>query len=138
MEFFKWLSFYETGNEEIDNQHKKLISLVNEMFEAISKDNSFSSSKKIVMDLVDYTDYHFTEEEELFIKYKYPAAEGHLLQHKNFVDKIWEFKNSIENESKLVNMNIFTFLRDWLHNHIVKSDKEYAKFFKKIKAEEFK
>ena len=63
---FEWNEIYELGIPEIDLQHKKLISISNELYDVATKGdvNLKITMSKILKNLTDYTVYHFTSEEE--------------------------------------------------------------------------
>jgi len=137
MAFFNWLSYYSTGNKEIDDQHKKLIELVNKSYDAFSESKPQNTIKEIVNELINYTDYHFKSEEEIIIKYNYPKTKEHIEEHQNFIKQVLSFKEQIDKKTDVFNVEIFSFLRDWVHNHIAKTDKDYAKYFKKTRNSDF-
>ena len=127
--FFKWETIFETGIEKIDNQHKVIIRLLNELYKIILDENGGGSIDNVINELVQYTDYHFGEEEKLFAKYKYIEEEQHKLEHQKFIDKINNIvKNEIKSED-FVAIELLNFLKDWLLEHIMVSDQKYAVFF---------
>ncbi len=66
------------GIEEIDGQHKKLVSLINQLHKAMKLKKGSQNSGKILNSLADYTVYHFGYEEDLFEKYSYPGTAEHI------------------------------------------------------------
>ncbi len=138
MKIFKWLNFYSVGNDEIDNQHKKLIELINKTYDLLSSNEKIEKLNEIIAELEDYAIYHFKTEEEKFEKYQYPNKEEHINEHKEFIKKVKQYKDCIKKEKQIRKFDIFNFLRNWLHTHIVKKDKDYAKFFKNKQINNFK
>jgi len=79
-------------------------------------------------ELVDYTKVHFREEEAIFEKYGYEETEEHKKGHQHFIDEIANFKKSFDANRITVSTKVMIFLRDWLYNHILKTDKKYMQF----------
>ncbi len=125
----KWESIYSVNVKEIDNQHKKLFSIINHLFE-IKKDFSKKNAIKVIKELKDYGIYHLNTEEKYFKKFNYQDKKLHILQHDMYKEKIIEFEEKI-NKSKEITVfkELTEFLRNWWLNHIQNSDQQYSKFF---------
>ena len=124
--------------KDIDEQHRQLIELINELEIQIKTGRTFYLIEKILNELKKYAIYHFATEEELFRKFNYPEADGHIIEHKQFVDTINMFDEDYltGGESKIVLLRgIYSFLFEWIFNHIKVSDKKYARFIKDIGVE---
>ena len=128
MDLINWTEEMSVNIEEIDNQHKKLIDLLNELFSAMLDGKAQKIIDKIVNDLIEYTDYHFTTEENYFENHSYSGFHNHKIQHSYFKDEILIFKNELVNGKSTVPMDVFNFLKDWLTEHILNSDKKYSKY----------
>ncbi len=130
-EFIKWNdNLYSVGFEKIDNQHKKLIAVINKLFNSFSEGKAEEIIQEIIQELTDYTQYHFKTEEDIFEKINYPDKEKHINEHQDFVKQISIWKNKIEKDEKDVHYDLLNFLKNWLIKHIQKEDKAYEKFFK--------
>lgn len=129
MELIKWSDLYSVKNSIIDEQHKKLISIINELFTLISSRNN-QRLEEIISDLVKYTNYHFKTEEEILDKYNYFEKDEHIKQHKQFLNQILEFNDDFLNGKIQLKFEVFSFLKDWLLKHIIGSDKKYMNYFK--------
>ena len=117
--------------EEIDEQHKKLIEHLNNLFSAMIDGKAQKIINDTVDELIDYADYHFKTEEKYFEVHNYPVAQQHIIQQSFFKDEILQFKKAILDGKSTVPMDVFNFLKDWLTEHIMQSDKKYAKYFSK-------
>ncbi|OHD07041.1 MAG: hypothetical protein A2Y41_07050 [Spirochaetes bacterium GWB1_36_13] len=127
-----WNSGYSVKVEELDAHHKKLISLMNALHQALKEGKTRSVLSKIIRELIQYTQFHFGKEEELMKKNGYPDFTAHKKQHDKFVEKISEAQNQFENnEAENLSAGLLTFLKDWLVNHIMIIDKKYSHFFNK-------
>ncbi|MGA7723558.1 MAG: bacteriohemerythrin [Ignavibacteriaceae bacterium] len=128
MALFNWSDEYSVGIREIDDQHKKLFDLINQLHSAMKEAKGKSILGKVIKDLISYTEFHFSTEEILLQNCKYPEFQKHKLKHDNFTKKVKEFEQKYLNGGLLLSQEIIQFLRDWLVNHIKESDKEYSLF----------
>ncbi len=126
----QWGPQYFIGINEIDDQHKVLVDLINEVYANFGKSGNKQKVSKVLHELVDYTIYHFGNEEQYFKKFGYSDTENHLKQHTMFVDKIKKIAADFEAGDASISIDLVDFLKDWLINHILKIDKKYVKFFK--------
>ena len=129
MELIKWGPEYMIGIKTIDEQHKVLVEIINDLYIGFGK-NDQRRMKKIIAKLVDYTEYHFGQEEIYFTKINYSDTKNHLSQHRTFVKKVKEFDKEVQSGRTTVSFDIIEFLKNWLVNHILKTDASYVKEFK--------
>ena len=128
--FVKWTKDNSVLIEKMDDQHKVLFDIANKMGNIVlSAGDDKSSLLKITNELLEYTKKHFKEEEEYLEKNSYNKKELEFQkgQHIIFINKIKEFKESIEVHNKKPSIDMIEFLRDWLLNHIDIEDKKYGK-----------
>jgi len=78
--------------------------------------------------LANYTVYHFGTEEKLFRRYQYGEFQAHKKQHDDLTKQVLDLKAKLDTGKSLVTVEIMGFLKDWLNNHILKSDKKYGAF----------
>lgn len=128
MELIQWHTDMSVKITEIDQQHKYLINLLNELFDAMIKGKADSIINEVVDSLIEYSNFHFSVEEKYFDDYEYPGAEHHKLAHVFFIDEVKNFKKEIGEGRKTVSVDVFNYLKDWLTDHIMVSDKKYSKY----------
>jgi len=97
--FFVWDPKYSVGVAEIDNQHRRLVELIDEMHIAMKEGHAREEAPKILGGLIDYTQKHFATEERLMDRYRYPAAAVHKDKHGRIVARVLEFKEKIDGGS---------------------------------------
>lgn len=138
--WINWSKKFEVGYKRIDEQHKELVNILNDLYEAnVSKDSlnkdGISKIHSILKRLIDYTNYHFSIEEKIMKAVEYKDFKNHITKHRNFMDKIVEEINTYIN-GKNLDLDEFTqFLRDWLFHHISIEDKRFVNQLKeKLKA----
>lgn len=122
-----------TGNELIDSEHKELISRVNKLVDSCQKGKEKMTAVKTLDFLMDYTEYHFTDEENLQKEVGYDRLAEHHAKHEEFKQAVNELREMLEEEEGpsdafvgAVNKNI----SEWLVNHIQGWDKAVADFIK--------
>lgn len=130
MAFFEWKPEYNTHIKIIDEQHKKLVGYINQLYEAMSQGKTREILGPLIDELHDYTVSHFSDEERLMEKYNYNLITGHKLKHVEFTNKIKEYKQKFESGSTLMTVDMGKYLKDWLANHILVTDMKYVSFFK--------
>lgn len=132
MTVFQWSSKYELGLAIIDEQHKVLVQLINDMEEVLAGKQTAQYSI-VFADLIKYTRYHFTTEEALMLASGYDLDEinAHIKQHKQFIDELDIVckDTSLITESEL--QIILSFLINWLTNHICKVDRRLVDHLEK-------
>lgn len=130
--FFVWGPAYSIGLNEIDEQHRKLFDIMNELWMAIVRRAEHTEMDHILADLERYTLSHFTAEEEFMRSTEFPNLDEHKIQHQIFVDRIAEARNAV-GRGEVVSLQLLHFLKDWLVSHIQVKDRAYANEFEATK-----
>lgn len=125
---FQWKDTYSVKVLALDNQHKKLFELVNELHQAMGEGHGKDVAGDILTRLIDYTVHHFAAEEKLMERHKYPALVAHRAEHKALTDKVVAFKKEFDAGTSNVTPQLMTFLQQWLRNHIQSVDQKYSDF----------
>ena len=128
MAFYEWNDKLAVNNMTIDNQHKKLIALINDLYDAMGKGTAKEIMGKILDELIKYTKTHFGDEENLMVKYSYPDSASHLAEHKAFVEKVDSVYNDFQNGNNYLSISVMNFLKDWLNKHIMEVDQKFGAF----------
>lgn len=130
MELVEWDEKFSVGIREIDAQHKKLFRIINSVFEGITENRTHEVVKAALDDIIDYTRYHFSTEERLFEKYKYPDAEQHKKQHMDLLEQVTNLQSQFAEDAPGVSVELLDLLTRWLQEHILHHDQHYAPFLK--------
>lgn len=130
MEIVTWKDeVYSVNNEAIDNQHKKIFSIINQLFTYMSKGESKDKLREVLNELVDYAQYHFNSEEAHFCKLKgFPEQGKHIDEHQQFVEKVQQFQSDFIQGKKMLTMDVFIFIKNWINTHIKKCDRKMCQF----------
>ena len=127
-ELITWSDKYSVNNSLMDSQHKKLIALINELNSAMKEGKGKLILHKIFDELINYTKYHFSNEEQLMKKANYPGLIEHQQIHKDLTKQVIVLQEKYLTDSNLVTFETMGFLKNWLLNHIEGTDKKYSKF----------
>lgn len=128
MSIITWSDELSVGVEAFDNQHKRLVALINELHDAMSTGKGSTVLGRILSELADYTVYHFRAEEAVFEKYEYPGFSSHRESHGELTRQVLDFKDRFEAGQAVLSIEIMRFLTDWLTDHILGADKAYTAF----------
>lgn len=124
MPHLKWSRELDTGVEIIDEQHKRIVQYINELYDAeTAKDKQ--KVGEIIDELVDYTVSHFSFEESLMEQANYPFLSPHKKVHGLFVNRVSKFVERY-NAGEDVAAELITMLQKWLINHIRNEDGDYG------------
>lgn len=130
MEYIKWDDSLSVKIKEIDDQHKKLIEMINEFYTHIIEEKKLKDNLlKLLDELAEYTKFHFSTEEKYMDEFNFEYTDFHKKEHAEFINKVFGAKKRI-NEGKMVfSVEITNFLKDWLVNHIKGTDQNYIECF---------
>jgi hemerythrin len=126
MPLVTWDMSYSVRVAKCDEDHKKLFALINSLHEAMMTGKGAQVIQKVVKELVDYTQFHFSAEEELLEQAHYPAFGPHRAQHRVFVKKVEQFQQDLKATTTGQAIAVVTFLKDWLTTHIMQTDRQYS------------
>jgi hemerythrin len=130
MPFMKWNPDLEIGIREVDEQHKMLVNMINELHDSILDGSDQEKMNDTLTGLLFYAETHFESEENLFDKYGYPEANKHIKEHNDFIMKITDNFEKLKKGNLVLSVDIAKFLKDWLSNHVMIKDKKFKTFLK--------
>ena len=126
--YVQWKDEYSVGLDSIDQQHKKLLALINQLQTAVDYSTGEEFEREALDELVDYTKVHFTFEEGLMKDNGYPDFEPHKAKHDEMIKEVETVLAEYETDHDLAMEHGTVFLKTWLINHINGTDKEYSSF----------
>lgn len=128
MTILPWTEQYSVEIKKIDNQHKVLLDYLNSLYEAmlLGKDNDILS--EIFDGMTIYTVTHFRTEEQLMFTTGYSDYAVHKLEHQELIRQLKELRLRFNSGEPKVMIELTTFLKNWLVNHISGSDKIMGKY----------
>lgn len=125
MPFFNWSDKLSVGVKAADYDHKKLIDLLNRLYEGMKSGQGREVIGKVLEDLINYTKFHFAREDEYFARTGYPAEE-HKKEHRELVKQAEELQSRYKNGEPALSIETLDFLKNWLTIHIQGTDKQYS------------
>ncbi|MBF0254852.1 MAG: bacteriohemerythrin [Gammaproteobacteria bacterium] len=129
MPHMQWSNALDTGIDEIDKQHRRIIDYINSLYDAReARDEELVA--KVLTELLDYAFSHFGYEERFMREIGYPSLEAHQVIHQQFAQKVEEFVSRFE-AGEDVEDDLINLLNRWLVNHIKNEDGDYADFARK-------
>lgn len=128
-DLFHWSEAYKIGIQEVDEQHLVLVSLLNQLHDAIREHQGKTASREILDRLAEYTRTHFLLEESLMRLTHYPGFEIHKLQHEELIKQVQDLQQKLDQEDNTITFELLLFLKNWLTLHINDSDKRFGNFF---------
>ena len=130
-----WSDLYATGIELIDEQHKELVNLTNQLFQACRTGQGAVEVvfKDAMHRMVDYVRFHFGMEQKLLEQIKFPQCKDHIREHESLVKDILEAAKEFDAGKKYTAHNFVRTLKDWVFSHIAISDKIYAAYVQEEK-----
>ncbi len=131
MPLFSWKDSLSVKIESIDKEHKKLINMLNEFYDNIISKTNEENISELIAKMKEYTIFHFTNEESHLKKHKYPKYEEHKKEHEKFIEKVTDMENRFTKGELILSLEVTSFLKDWLQNHIMVSDQKYSDFLAK-------
>ena len=128
MPIFTWNDSYSVSVAAMDNQHKKIFDLINQLHNAMSTGKGKEIIGSVLEEMLNYTKTHFTAEEKVLEKYNYPGLAEQKKQHAIYIQKVTEMQEKAKSGTLTLSLEASQFLKDWLLNHILVIDKKYAEF----------
>ncbi len=130
MEIINWRDEFSVGVTEMDEQHKKLLAMINRL---ISEQKTLTDQKTIadlLTGMTDYADEHFRAEEFLMAEYDYDRKAQQEASHRAFLEKTQSFCTATDLGPNILSEALLDFLASWLIRHILTEDMQYKEFFK--------
>lgn len=126
----EWKAAYSVGDHKLDQDHRHMFALMNELDDALSVRPRSSVISQILKALVHYADHHFADEERAMRNSGYPAHDDHCKEHLTLGVQAQTLEAEYENGNTQVAIEVLYFLSSWLENHILHSDVAYAEFLR--------
>jgi hemerythrin len=131
----EWTPELSVGVNSLDADHKVLISLVNQLDDAIQRGQSRDTVRRVLDALRDYTEYHFNREEALMRACGYPDIDAHKRTHGTLRAQVAEIRDRyLRNPESIHAREVLAFSKNWLTAHIMGRDQLYVPFINNARA----
>jgi len=129
MPLITWTPQLSVGVQPIDNDHKLLVSLINQLHDSVEDNQDRDTVGSVLNALCDYTEYHFEREEILMRVCGYPDLEKHKKAHDVMKAKVKNIQNDYaKSETMDIGGDVLDFIKNWFTEHVQNQDKLYRSF----------
>ncbi|MCY1307527.1 Bacteriohemerythrin [compost metagenome] len=128
MAYLVWQDDLNTGVQVIDNQHKRIVEMINQVHEAQSPHDK-GLLGGVIEELIDYTVSHFAFEETLMEDAGYPFSRAHKKVHELFIKRVSDYRLRFSADEDIAE-ELKSLLSRWLFNHIRNDDSNYVESVK--------
>ncbi|MBN2625357.1 MAG: hemerythrin family protein [Spirochaetales bacterium] len=126
MSYINWDESYEIGIPEIDRQHRQLIDNFNDFYKHLSNEELGDNLRELLQKMMDYTDYHFKEEEKYMASINYKYIDDQREMHNQIREKMASYKKLADEGKLTVSMPVTNEIKKWIKEHIQIEDKKIA------------
>lgn len=126
MSVIQWTRELSVGVEQLDDHHRRLIDLTNQLGAAIAARDTEHVTGAVLGELIRYVYYHFGEEERLMEEAGYAELAAHRQHHRAMAEHVRGLEDRYNNDpGAVICADLHCFLADWLVNHIRSEDMQY-------------
>ncbi|MDC0336266.1 bacteriohemerythrin [Pseudodesulfovibrio sp.] len=128
----EWIDKFSVGIPSIDKQHKKLIGLIAKLQQSVLDGLGLEGLLILLLELEEYTGYHFDYEERVLEKHGYPKdkLEAHIQEHEEITEIVSKHIAEFSQKKEMLDIKVLHFLMDWTDEHMTGTDMEYSDFLK--------
>ena len=117
---------YSVGIASIDNEHKKLVDLINMLWAEMMDRRGPQQLAATIDAVINYTAYHFKSEEKLMSQHHYPHYQAHCAEHNRLTAQVLAMRDDYRSGRSRNPNEMIDFLRQWILDHIMHTDKQYT------------
>jgi len=128
MQPIRWNEEFKIDVEEIDEQHKVLLEIFNQIVVSVEKKDEWMATASIVDSLIHHAYRHFATEERYMIKHQYPDLPLHIGQHLDFIKKVTTLTQEAKEKGPEKQKEMIAFLAKWYYDHVLIVDKKYSQY----------
>ncbi|MCH4889837.1 bacteriohemerythrin [Acidaminobacter sp. JC074] len=127
---FKWQDEYSVHIPLVDEQHKKLFEIAGTLENLLNRDDDILDDiVDCISKLMEYTKYHFLQEEQLMKTYEYLELDEHIKEHESFMTYLMEINfTEIAENQKASLRDLIKFISSWIFKHIMNVDFKYSAY----------
>jgi hemerythrin-like metal-binding protein len=129
LDMIQWTASMRSGVESVDQQHRRLIGILNDLLRNVSCVADPKRSCTLLRELQEYAQLHFCHEEQCMDRYRCPAAAKNRAEHLTFKQTIREFEQRFRTEgaSRQLELDMERYLAGWVLHHMAGTDCELAR-----------
>lgn len=130
MALVTWKDIYSVKVKSIDDQHRMLMDILNELHDAVMARVENKKIEGILHRLIQYTLEHFSLEEGLLARHNYPELAAHQEEHRKLTSQVKEFAARLSKGEETIGLPMLRFLQEWLTGHILNTDNRYSSYLR--------
>lgn len=131
MSLMIWTSAMSVGVPELDEDHRVLIRIVNQLAESKKNDDHAGILRQSIYSLLRYAEFHFAREEKVLAACDFPGITHHKQVHRAFTAHMQKLAKALDDDetpaAEIVSQDLLYYLKDWLNHHILIEDMSYRK-----------
>lgn len=128
-DFIEWSESMSVGVPWLDHDHQVLVKLINLLHQQANTEDGHETLGTVLNSLLDYTQLHFSREEQVLQACNYPSLKEHKQQHESLVEQVVNIAHRFfENKEAVIEDDVVIFLRNWLVDHILQQDMGYRPY----------
>ncbi len=128
MQPIRWNEEFKIDVKEIDEQHKVLLEIFNQIVTSVEKKIEWQKTSSIVDSLLHHAYRHFATEERYMIKHQYPDLPLHIDKHLDFIKKVTMMTQEVREKGPDKQKEMVAFLAKWYYDHVLVIDKKYSNY----------
>lgn len=128
MTYLEWRTEFTVNNDEIDQQHKELVELLNSLHEQMKGKRLNEVMGPMLDRIIDHTRRHFATEEDAMLAAAFPGYESHRNAHRALIQQVEKLKTRYTAGSLILSNEVLDFLKEWLIGHMKDADTEYGRY----------
>jgi len=117
-----WSHILSVEVDEIDEDHRKLVDIFNNLNRAVTEGESPEYLAAVLEELINCTVWHFSHEERLMLEYGYEGIEDHKADHQELIKGAKALEEEILQANESVSEEHIASLERWLTEHILTAD----------------
>ena len=131
MTLMTWTSAMSVGIRELDEDHRVLIRIINQLAESEANGHQTAILRQCLYSLLRYAEFHFAREEKVMAACDFPGLAHHKEEHRAFTAHMKALATALDDAAlpaaKIVNQDLLDYLKDWLNHHILIEDMSYRR-----------
>jgi hemerythrin len=129
MAYIDWSENFSVNVRELDAHHRTLVKKINMLYQSLLENSGRETQRKIIEGMIEYANVHFAAEEKYMLRLNYPGFLKHQAAHSTFTAMTHDLQNRVNHSDFVLTLDLLSFLKGWLQDHILVNDKEYSRHF---------
>jgi len=128
---FSWSDDLSCGNKKVDEDHRLLLGMINELYTEIKNDDDEHTIEETFHKMQRYAKDHFASEESIMEKAGYPDLPAHTAEHNEFIERLeTSFNLYMKAPNKHASVELIGILASLWQKHVGSTDKAFATYLK--------